>query len=218
MNWFDAVCHGFFGARARRILDYDASIGHFNSLPIEMVLTVFEILAALNFATHYLAWSQRGVRAYFRDAEAKAIFGVLGASCIGYRAVPVIQGHLPDFGHRAAPCDLQSGFDRDDSGCTPRTIRVADIRADVDDVLELHRREFRLDRRRHQNDPHAGARQTGESGIEPAGASEHGAPAQGGRRRDRQPGGVRGAGVRVPVLHEHRDRWSSCSSRAAWIS
>ena len=38
-----------------------------------MVLTVFQVLAALNFATHYLAWSQRGVTAYFRDAEAKAI-------------------------------------------------------------------------------------------------------------------------------------------------
>ena len=51
---------------------YDASIGHFNSLSIELVMTVFQVLAALNFATHYLAWSQRGVGAYFRDAEAKA--------------------------------------------------------------------------------------------------------------------------------------------------
>ncbi len=83
MNWFDAVCHGFSALSLGGFSTYDASIGHFNSLPIELVLTTFQILAALNFATHFLAWSQRGVSAYFRDAEAKAILGVLSVSCIG---------------------------------------------------------------------------------------------------------------------------------------
>src|SRR3984957_3346021 len=53
MNGFDAVCHGFSALSLGGFSTYDASIGHFNSLPIEMVLTVFQILAALNFATHY---------------------------------------------------------------------------------------------------------------------------------------------------------------------
>jgi trk system potassium uptake protein TrkH len=83
MDWFDAVCHGFSALSLGGFSTYDASIGHFNSLPIEMVLTLFTVLAALNFATHYLAWSERGVLAYFRDAEAKAILGVLAASCVG---------------------------------------------------------------------------------------------------------------------------------------
>jgi trk system potassium uptake protein len=83
MDWFDAVCHGFSALSLGGFSTYDASIGHFNSLPIELVLTLFTVLAALNFATHYLAWTQRGVLAYFRDAEAKAIFSVLAASCIG---------------------------------------------------------------------------------------------------------------------------------------
>src|SRR6202030_3470152 len=92
MDWFDAVCHGFSALSLGGFSTYDASIGHFNSLRIELVLTVFQILAALNFATHYLAWSQRGVRAYFRDAEAKAILGVLAASCIGISSFLYFKG------------------------------------------------------------------------------------------------------------------------------
>jgi trk system potassium uptake protein len=97
MNWFDAVCHGFSALALGGFSTYDASIGHFNSLPIEMVLTVFQVLAALNFATHYLAWSERGVSAYFRDAEAKAILGVLAFSCIGISLFLFFKGTYADF-------------------------------------------------------------------------------------------------------------------------
>jgi len=97
MNWFDAVCHGFSALALGGFSTYDASIGHFNSLPIEMVLTIFQLLAALNFATHYLAWSQRGPKAYFRDAEAKAILSVLGFSCVGAALFLYFKGAYADF-------------------------------------------------------------------------------------------------------------------------
>jgi trk system potassium uptake protein TrkH len=97
MNWFDAVCHGFSAVALGGFSTYDANIGHFNSLRVEMVLTAFQILAALNFATHYLAWSQRGVRAYFRDAEARAILGVLAASCVGVALFLYFRGTYADF-------------------------------------------------------------------------------------------------------------------------
>jgi trk system potassium uptake protein TrkH len=98
MNWFDAVCHGFSALSLGGFSTYDASIGHFDSLPIEMVLTLFEVLAALNFATHFLAWSQRGVLAYFRDAEAKAILTVLSVSCVGIACFLYFKGTYPGFG------------------------------------------------------------------------------------------------------------------------
>jgi trk system potassium uptake protein TrkH len=97
MNWFDAVCHGFSALSLGGFSTYDASIGHFNSVPIELVLTTFQILAALNFATHYLAWSQRGVMAYFRDAEARAVLGVLAVSCTGIALFLFMKGTYPDF-------------------------------------------------------------------------------------------------------------------------
>ena len=97
MDWFDAVCHGFSALALGGFSTYDASVGHFNSLPIELVLTVFQVLAALNFATHFLAWSQRGVMAYFRDAEAKAILSVLVASCLGVSLFLYAKGAYPDY-------------------------------------------------------------------------------------------------------------------------
>jgi trk/ktr system potassium uptake protein len=97
MNWFDAVCHGFSALSLGGFSTYDASIGHFNSLRIELVLIVFQVLAALNFATHFLAWSQRGVRAYFRDAEAKAILSVLAASCVGIAIFLCMKNTYEDF-------------------------------------------------------------------------------------------------------------------------
>jgi trk system potassium uptake protein TrkH len=97
MEWFDAVCHGFSALALGGFSTYDASIGHFNSLSIEWVLTFFEVLAALNFATHFLAWRERGLAAYFRDAEAKAIFGVLIFSCVGVAAFLFWKGTYPDF-------------------------------------------------------------------------------------------------------------------------
>jgi trk system potassium uptake protein TrkH len=97
MDWFDAVCHGFSALALGGFSTYDASIGHFNSVPIEIVLTLFSVLAALNFATHYLAWRERGVLAYFRDAEAKAILGVLITSCIGVALFLYLKGSYPAF-------------------------------------------------------------------------------------------------------------------------
>jgi trk system potassium uptake protein TrkH len=97
MDWFDAVCHGFSAVSLGGFSTYDASIGHFNSIAIELVLTVFDILAALNFATHFLAYSQRGVAAYFRDAEAKATLSVLAASVIGISIFLAVKRSYPDY-------------------------------------------------------------------------------------------------------------------------
>jgi trk system potassium uptake protein TrkH len=44
-----------------------------------------------------LAWRERGLLAYFRDAEAKAIFGVLIASCIGVALFLYFKGNFADF-------------------------------------------------------------------------------------------------------------------------
>jgi trk system potassium uptake protein TrkH len=98
MDWFDAVCAGFSALSLGGFSNYDANIGHFNSVPIELVLMGFEILAALNFATHFLAWSQRGPRAYLRDSEAKAILAVLFVSCLGIAGFLVFKGTYADFG------------------------------------------------------------------------------------------------------------------------
>lgn len=82
MSWFDAVCHAFSAMALGGFSTHDASVGYFDSVAIEAVLTVFQVIAALNFATHYLAWRARSLRAYVNDTEARHVIGILAVSCV----------------------------------------------------------------------------------------------------------------------------------------
>lgn len=82
MGWFDAVCHAFAALSLGGFSTYDASVGHFDSVPIELVLSFFMVLAAFNFATHFVAWKSRSLRTYWHDSEARAVLAVLGGSIL----------------------------------------------------------------------------------------------------------------------------------------
>ena len=73
MDWFDAVCHAFAAMALGGFSTHDASVGYFNSVPIELVLIVFMLIAAMNFARHFIAWQQKSLRTYATDSEAKAM-------------------------------------------------------------------------------------------------------------------------------------------------
>ena len=86
MTWLDAICHAFAAMSLGGFSTRDASVGAFDSPAIELVLIVFMTLSAMNFATHFLVWQQRSLRAYWHDSEAKAVVGVLATSCFGIAA------------------------------------------------------------------------------------------------------------------------------------
>ena len=70
MTLFDALCHTFGTMATGGFSTKNASIGHYNSVYIDMVICVFMFLAGTNFALHYRAL--RGdVKAYFQDTEFK---------------------------------------------------------------------------------------------------------------------------------------------------
>lgn len=83
MNWFDAICHSFATMSLGGFSTYDASIGHFDSVAIEVVLIVFMLIAAMNFATHFLVWHERSLGSYRRDTEAKSMLVLVLGSCAG---------------------------------------------------------------------------------------------------------------------------------------
>ncbi len=83
MTWFDAVCHAFSAVALGGFSTHDASVGFFNSPAIELVMIVFMLLAAINFATHYLVWREKSLRQYLRDSEGIATIVVILASCLG---------------------------------------------------------------------------------------------------------------------------------------
>lgn len=74
MNWFDAICHAFSTIAIGGFSNYDASLGHFNSVGVNIVCVIFLWIAALNFALHYSAASGRSLKGYLYDPELKAFF------------------------------------------------------------------------------------------------------------------------------------------------
>jgi trk system potassium uptake protein TrkH len=97
MSWLDAVCHAFATLSTGGFSTHDASIGYFNSPAIEFVLIVFMLLAAMNFATHFLAWREKSLKLYLRDTEAVAMISLILASCLGIAVFLWWQGTYPSF-------------------------------------------------------------------------------------------------------------------------
>lgn len=91
MTGFDALCHAFSVLSLGGFSTHDASIGHFQSPLIETVCIVFMVIAALNFATHFIALRRRDASAWRRDPEARwvvtgLLIGVLLATLLVHRA------------------------------------------------------------------------------------------------------------------------------------
>ncbi len=97
MNWLDAICHAFSAMGLGGFSTHDASVGYFNSPAIESVLIVFMLLAAMNFATHFLAWREKSLKMYLRDTEAIATVALILASCLGIALFLWWKGVYPNF-------------------------------------------------------------------------------------------------------------------------
>ncbi|MBE9610604.1 TrkH family potassium uptake protein [Chitinilyticum piscinae] len=82
MSWLDAVCHAFAALSLGGFSTHDASVGYFNSPVVEGILIVFMLLAATNFATHYLALTGRRLSIYWRDSEFKSMLLLVIASTL----------------------------------------------------------------------------------------------------------------------------------------
>jgi trk system potassium uptake protein TrkH len=97
MSWLDAICHAFAAMGLGGFSTHDASVGYFNSPAVEAVLIVFMLLAAMNFATHFLALRAKSLTPYRMDVEGLATVGVTLLSCVGIAVFLWWQGTYPDF-------------------------------------------------------------------------------------------------------------------------
>ena len=97
LSWYDALCHAFSTVSLSAFSTHDASIGYYNSPLIEFVLAVFMLLAAMNFATHFLALRKGEPGTYARDPEAKWLLVWIAVSCIGVSIHVWQRGTYPDF-------------------------------------------------------------------------------------------------------------------------
>ncbi len=76
---------------------HDAGAGYFNSAVIEFVLIVFMLLAAMNFATHFLAWREKSLQLYLRDTEALSTIILILVSCLAIGTFLWWQGTYTSF-------------------------------------------------------------------------------------------------------------------------
>lgn len=82
MNRFDAIAHAFSTVAIGGFSTYDASIGHFDNAAIYLVCVVFMILSGINFALHFFAWHNRGIRHYLNDPEFNFYGSMILFGCI----------------------------------------------------------------------------------------------------------------------------------------
>ncbi len=97
MTWLDAVCHAFSTLSLGGFSTHDASVGHFDSVAIEIVITLFMLVAAMNFGTHFLALRHGTWNAYLRDSEAKTMLALILGSCAAIGAYLWLTATYPSF-------------------------------------------------------------------------------------------------------------------------
>ncbi len=97
MNWLDAICHAFAAMGLGGFSTYDDSVGHFDSPAIEAVLIFFMMVAGMNFATHFVAFRDRSLRAYWTDTEAKAFVALVASSTVVCALYLWGRGTYPEF-------------------------------------------------------------------------------------------------------------------------
>jgi trk system potassium uptake protein TrkH len=98
MTALDALMHAFTTLGLGGFSTHDESYAYWNSPRIEAVAIVFMLIAAINFATHFLAWHRRSLGVYRVDPEAKVFLGVVAASVLGIATYLVWAQVYPNFG------------------------------------------------------------------------------------------------------------------------
>lgn len=74
MDVFDVICYFFLMVVIGGFLNYDVSLGYFNSFMVNVVCIVFLFIVVLNFLLYYVVVSFCLVKGYFNDLEFKVFF------------------------------------------------------------------------------------------------------------------------------------------------
>jgi len=76
LDWFEAVCQAFATMATGGFSTRTASIAGFESAAVEWVVTIFMVLAGMNFSLHFHLLRKRNLDAWWRDEEWRFYMGV----------------------------------------------------------------------------------------------------------------------------------------------
>ncbi len=82
---FEALCHSFTTLPTGGFSTRNTSVGEFGSPAVEWIITLFMLLAGINFVLHYRLLTGR-VRQVWRDAELRYFLGVVVAATVLFTA------------------------------------------------------------------------------------------------------------------------------------
>ena len=91
MDLYDALIHPFGSVGTGGLSSYNSSIGHFNSLYINIVITVFMVLCGINFNLFFTAF-RNGIRSMFEDFELRLYLMIFFGVSMFIFAVLMISG------------------------------------------------------------------------------------------------------------------------------
>ena len=77
MSWFDAVCHAFSTISIGGFSTHDESFSFFKESSLRWTAVVFMLIAGINFALHYIAWTKRRLLHYLYDTEVKFYLSII---------------------------------------------------------------------------------------------------------------------------------------------
>ncbi|MCX7678990.1 MAG: TrkH family potassium uptake protein [Spirochaetes bacterium] len=75
LDWFDSFTHAFGTLATGGFSTKNASVGHYNSAYVDAVVTMFMLIAGINFSLHYRLFTGR-IRSLMRDSELKVYLGI----------------------------------------------------------------------------------------------------------------------------------------------
>ena len=81
MDWFDAINHAFSVAATGGFSTRNASIGAFDSFPVELVAVIFMLLGGLHFGLMYATFAERSLK-LFKSPVTKFYLGTVGVATV----------------------------------------------------------------------------------------------------------------------------------------
>ena len=120
MNLYDALIHTFGTAGTGGFSNYNASVGHFNSPAIELILAVFMLLFGVNFSLYYFLM-QKHWRACLGNSELRAYLTIIAGTTLA-----ITLSLLPQYGGDLLT-SLRHGFFQVSSIITSTGFATADF-------------------------------------------------------------------------------------------
>jgi trk system potassium uptake protein TrkH len=77
MSLFDAVGHAFSTVAIGGMSTHDAGFAWFDSPTLEVLATIFMVVAGINFAIHFTSWKRASAQPYYNDPELKVYASLL---------------------------------------------------------------------------------------------------------------------------------------------